>query len=295
MNGDGIPDVVRTSTLSSDNSCTSYTRSWPAPRCPTTPDQMGALNVNFTATVVGPISNLASTNAVYQALTEVNVLYPTYSSTGLKNTLFDTTGSSLSNSKYDDEVFYDVPKGTTMQLYSYYLDASNLTTPIAGARINVQFHVDSGYNTSNFIEYSLDGGVTWSNTTIRPLSSDLTARTATFDITSAGGTPTATSPRRQIRREPRQHYPDRPLRLCLGDVDFVATQPSDSSTGYPTSLLPTRRSASWACQRHGGFPDILLSGQRDSLRRADNFPDRYNTEPTRPTPQQLLLHTGHRP
>jgi len=227
MNGDGIPDVVRTSTLSSDNSVyIIYTQLASASVPYDSPDQMGALNVNFTATVVGPISNLASTNAVYQALTEVNVLYPTYSSTGLKNTLFDTTGSSLSNSKYDDEVFYDVPKGTTMQLYSYYLDASNLTTPIAGARINVQFHVDSGYNTSNFIEYSLDGGVTWSNTTIRPLSSDLTARTATFDITSAGAdTYSNITTKLQIRFvNPVSTTQTVHFDYVWVDVDFVATQ-----------------------------------------------------------------------
>ncbi len=227
MNGDGIADIVRTSTLSSDNSVyIIYTQKVNASVPYDAPNQMGALDVNYTATAVGALSNLASANAVYQTLTETNVLYPTYSATGSKVPILDTTGSTLSNSRNDDGTYYDVGKATTMQFYNYYLDASNMTTPIAGARLTMEFYVDSGYNGTNFIEYSLNGGVTWTATTIKPLSTDTSNRTATFDLYAAGvDTYAEITSLLQIRFvNPASALQTVHVDYVHVDVDFVATQ-----------------------------------------------------------------------
>jgi hypothetical protein len=226
MNGDGIPDIVRTSTLASDQSVyIIYTQLVSASVPFDRPDQMGALNVNYSATAVGTLSNLTSSNNAYQSLTEVDVLYPTYHSTGIK-TLFDTTGSSIANIVNDDGTYYDLAKGTNMQLANFFLSPSNMTTKIARATLTAEFYVDSGYNGTNYMQYSLDGGLTWTNTTIQPLNSDITVRKATFDLKAVGGdTYTNITTKLQVRfSNPTQNLQTVHFDYVWVEVDFVATQ-----------------------------------------------------------------------
>lgn len=226
MNGDGIPDIVRTSTLASDRSVyIIYTQVVSASVPYHSPDQMGALDVNYSASAVGSLSDLVSSDNVYQTLTEVDVLYPQYFSTGIK-TIFDTTGSTISTSEKNDGTYYNVAKGTTMQLASYFLNPSNMTTEIASATLTVEFYVDSGYNGTNYIQYSMDGGVTWTNTTIQPLDSDTSGRTASFNLTGVGGNSYSNiTSKLQVRFEnPNQNLQTIHFDYVWVEVDFVATQ-----------------------------------------------------------------------
>ncbi len=186
MNGDGYPDIIRTSTLASDRSVyVFYTQRVSAAVPQDYPSAEYPMDVNYTATKVGPLSNLATVNNLFETLTEKNVLYPAYDSTGSK--LLDDTGSDITRTYYNDSQYYDVPQNSRMRLYNFLLPAENISATISKTSLVVKYNVESGYNGNTFLEYSFDGGSTWTSTGIQPTGAQTADQWATFDLTSVGG------------------------------------------------------------------------------------------------------------
>jgi hypothetical protein len=187
MNGDGYPDIVRTSTRSGDRSVYIYYTQQVISSVPmNAPSYEYAVSSVYRATTTGSKANLLSVDGLLETLTEVDVLYDPYNATGIKAAA-DTTISTITSSYYNDNVYYDVGQGATMALGSFTLPFENLTTPIKSTNLKVQYYVDSGYTGTGYFQYSFNGGSTWTNTAILPTSSQTSEVSATFSLTSVGG------------------------------------------------------------------------------------------------------------
>jgi hypothetical protein len=187
MNGDGFPDIVRTNTRAGDYSVyIFYTQQVVSADPFHSPSSEFQVSSVYWATTTGSRTNLASVDGVVETLTEVDVLYDPYNATGIK-TGTDTTGSTITNAYYDDNIYYDVGQGTTMALSTFSLPFENLTTPIKTTNLVVQYHVDPLYTGTGYFQYSFNGGATWTNTNIQPKSTNLAAVTASFALTGVGG------------------------------------------------------------------------------------------------------------
>lgn len=187
MNGDGYPDIVRTCTKSGDYSVYIFYTQQVLSSVPLNgPSYEYQVSSVYRATTTGSAANLLSADSLLETLTEVDVLYDPYDATGIK-TAGDTTGSTISGVNSNDNIYYDVGQGTTMALNKFYLPIENLTTPIKSTNLVVQYYVDSGYTGTGYFQYSFDGGSTWKDTTIKPISSQTSEVTATFPLTNVGG------------------------------------------------------------------------------------------------------------
>jgi hypothetical protein len=187
MNGDRYPDIVRTSTLSSDQSVYIYYTHLVISAVPMDdPDYGYPVSSEYGATASSMTGKLLTADASYQTLTEKNVLFPAYNSTGVK-TGADNTGSAIGNIWDNDGNNYNVGAGNTMSLGTFSLPFDNLTTPIDSSRLVVEYKVNPGYTGTGYFQYSFDGGATWTNTTIRPLASQTSDTTASFSLTAVGG------------------------------------------------------------------------------------------------------------
>jgi len=188
MNGDGYPDIVRTGTRSNDYSVYIFYTQPALSSVPMhAPTKEFAVSPVYRATTTGSMANLLTVNNQRETLTEVDVLYEPYNATGVKYMLLDTTPSPTADIQSDNGVYYHVGPGTTMALNAFSLPFENLTTPIKSTRLVVQYYVDPSYTGTGYIEYSLNGGSTWTSTTIQPKAAHTTETTAYFDLTGVGG------------------------------------------------------------------------------------------------------------
>lgn len=187
MNGDGYPDIIRTSTGTNDRSVYIYYTQQVLSSVPFNgPSFEYPVSAAYKPTVTGSAANLQSVDASVEALSEVNVLFDPYDATGVK-TAADNTGSTITKVYNNDGSYYDVGQGTTMALGSFSLPFENLTTPISSTNLVVKYKVDANYTGSGFIEYSFNGGASWASTTIKPKAADTSDVTATFALTNLGG------------------------------------------------------------------------------------------------------------
>lgn len=181
MNGDGFPDIVRTNVRSGDYAVyIYYTQQEISPIPMHAPSYEFEVSPVYRATTGGSMANLETVNSMFETLTEVDVLYDPFNATGVK--FLDDTGSPINNVWLDDDVFYDVGQGTTMQLNKFSLPLDNLTTPIKGSRLVVQYYVDPSYTGTGYVQYSFNNGATWTNTNIQPKPSHTSLVTASFDL-----------------------------------------------------------------------------------------------------------------
>ncbi|MBI0584826.1 MAG: VCBS repeat-containing protein [Methanomassiliicoccus sp.] len=191
MNGDGYPDIVRTSTKSTDLSVyIYYTQKVTAAVPMDDPDFGFAVDSVYGATVADPITRLLAKDSAYQTLTEKDVLYAPYNAVGskiLSGSITDTTGSAIANSWADDGTYYDIGANTRLALNAFQPNLENLTTPIKSSYLVVEYKVDAGYTGTSYIQYSFDGGATWKDTTVLPKNTDTTDKVVRFELTTKGG------------------------------------------------------------------------------------------------------------
>ena len=171
MNLDNYPDIVRTTTRGK-NVYIYQTQ-------PGTPDELLSppqfeynVDTDNTAARTGSMSSLTTADAVYEALREVYRNYSTTAATPLSAKVDPTNSTSdPANLNANDSAYFDVNNQEVMWLYDWNVDNSYNGKIVSYAKLKARYYVDSGFITKTFIKWSLNG-VTWYDTTIKPLSTE---------------------------------------------------------------------------------------------------------------------------
>jgi hypothetical protein len=163
MDGNGYPDIVRTST-SDNNVYILYTRSTGSSALSYSPDLEYQLNATYSATVSGSKGDLAAVDNKYEQLTEVYLNYP--NQTLLPQNRGGNVLSDLDTSWYNDSRYYVVDQGLIMDLYGYSPDIGYQGKTVSKAMLQIKLTTTT-YSGASFVQYSIDG-VNWFDTTIKP-------------------------------------------------------------------------------------------------------------------------------
>lgn len=97
----------------------------------------------------------------------------------------DNTGSSFDRILKDDSRAYAVPKGKTLSMETFNIATQN--DPVESAVLYVKYWVeDLNYDGTESVKWRLEGDITWEDTGITPLNTEMLPVVKTFDLFAAG-------------------------------------------------------------------------------------------------------------
>lgn len=181
VNGDGYPDIVRTTTAASSGTKYVYVFFSQVHEG----DIVDAPFVQYVAdgetaaAVSGTLDYLKSTSSPYLTLTEQNVLYPSVNAITTAKGTDDDTGGATSAVEKVDSVCYSVAGGTTMHLKSFQPPTLYSSSTVGKAYLKLTYSSD--YTGTNPITYY--DGTTWRSTEVIPVAGQNV--TVLVDITDA--------------------------------------------------------------------------------------------------------------
>jgi hypothetical protein len=95
----------------------------------------------------------------------------------------DTTSSDINDLKINDNLYYEIPKDTTLFIDSF--NISGLTGNVTSVLLNVQYYTDSSYTPDKYIKWALDGQ-TLKNTTMQVIENGLEVTPWGYDLYALG-------------------------------------------------------------------------------------------------------------
>ncbi|MGD0818150.1 MAG: type IV pilin [Methanomassiliicoccales archaeon] len=185
MDGNGYPDIVRTSAAAGSVNTVYVINTMPATVSPNTQNpnfEYGGTGI--TAKVAGSKANLIDIDNKWENLTEVyqnsSIQYcrPTSIVAG------DNTLQTLSNLTNEDGRTYNVSRTQTLSVAMANPNPSYNGLPITSVTLRTKYSVGASHTSTNFLEWSIDG-TNYFPTTIKPTSSQSNAN-LTFDLKAAG-------------------------------------------------------------------------------------------------------------
>ncbi|MCK4491092.1 MAG: hypothetical protein KAU03_00605, partial [Candidatus Altiarchaeales archaeon] len=81
----------------------------------------------------------------------------------------------------DDGSFYEVDKGENVHVTGF--NVTGFTGTITSVTLYVRYSVESGFGGDNYLNYSLNNGTSWNETTIQPLFTDTSEVERSYEIT----------------------------------------------------------------------------------------------------------------
>ncbi len=182
LNSDGVPDIVRTS-VTADSVYVFYTQVNNKLSFSTTPISESGIGLR-----TGSYADLNKFDGSSETLTEAAHNIPSSTSKyPTVNTASDTTGNTLGtklSTQNDNSVYSVTPYGKVMVVGTFNFPADISTKIIDTVTLNVAYYTGSSFLTSGgaYLQYSTDGGSTWSSTGYMPVRNAYTA-TTTYKVT----------------------------------------------------------------------------------------------------------------
>jgi len=174
MDGNGYPDIVRTST-STNAIYIFYTTPTGSDLQSKVPSLEFNIDSSKAASITGSRANLAADDNTYESLTEAYVYY-TNQTLHATSATGDTTGSILTKTYYNDGRAYNVSAGTTMILNGFSPPFGCESKLVSKATLQVSWTVDSSYVGTAKLQCSIDSS-TWINiTNVQIISGSGTAK-----------------------------------------------------------------------------------------------------------------------
>jgi hypothetical protein len=188
MDGNGYPDIVRTSVAPASVNTVFVITTMPA--TPTSDSQYPSFEyggAGVTAKVTGSKANLGSpVDNKWENLTEVFQNSSVGFDRPLSALVADSTGQVITDLQSDNGNTYNVDKGKTLAVSMAGADPQYSGMQVTQVIMRTKYAVSADYDGTGYLQWSKDGGVTWMNTNIKPINSQLNVN-LTYDLYKGQG------------------------------------------------------------------------------------------------------------